>query len=126
MNPYQSGTQAGSSSPPVSPSTLQHPAKGFCATYGIHPLAALVTFATDQMLFVGELATAGVGEVLSIPVAAAVGFLAYRTQEKMYGDNKDTAAIKGGCLALLCAIPTGLPALLTVPAGILGLFKGKH
>lgn len=124
MNPFN--VQAGSSTPPVSPSTLQHPTKGFCDTYGIHPLTALVTFATDQMLFVGELATSGLGEVLSIPVAVAVGFLAYRAQEKFYGDDKDSAAIKGAILGLLTAIPTGLPALLTVPAGVLGLFKRKR
>jgi hypothetical protein len=40
---------------------------------------------------------------------------------RWYGDDAESARIKGLILGLLTAIPTPLPAVLYVPAGILGL-----
>ena len=50
-----------------------------------------------------------------------LGVIAYLAQRKWYGDDKDSALIKALILGFLTAIPTPLPAMLTVPSGILGL-----
>lgn len=102
-----------------------HPARGFAQSFGLHPLVALLTLGVDSMLFTGELASMGAGVVLSLPVSGVVGFLTFLAQQKFYGDDKDAAAIKGGTLALLTAIPTSLPLFLYLPAGVLGLFRRK-
>lgn len=102
-----------------------HPARGFAQNFGLHPLTALLTLGVDLMLFTGELASAGVGVVLSVPVSAAVGFLAYRSQINLYGDEPEVAKVKAGAVALLTAIPTSLPMCLYLPAGFLGLFRRR-
>lgn len=119
MNP--SDVQAGSSTPTAS--TPQHPARGFAGTFGLHPAIAALALAVDGMLFTTELV--GIGLLLSVPVSAAVGLLTYRAQQKWYADDADSAAIKGGILALLVAIPTAFPSWLYLPAGFIGLLKRK-
>jgi hypothetical protein len=44
---------------------------------------------------------------------------------KWYGDDRESALIKALILAFLTAIPVPLPAFLSVPAGIMGLFRHK-
>lgn len=117
MNPFN--VQVGNS-------TSSHPARGFSQSFGLHPAAALLTLCIDSMLFGEEVITAGVGMILSLPVAAAVGFLTFMLQQKWYGDDKDSAAIKGGLVALLTAVPTALPSVFYLGAGVLGIFKRKH
>jgi len=104
-------------------STSQHPVKGFSQKFGLHPGMAALTLAVDSMLFATELV--GVGLLLSVPVSAAVGLLTYRAQQKWFGDDADSAAIKGGCVALLTAIPTALPCWLYLPAGFIGLLRRR-
>lgn len=120
----------GSSTPPVSGSSTlsnsQHPVKGFAQSFGLHPAAALLTLAIDSMLFGEEVITAGLGMILSLPVSAAVGFLTFMLQQKWFQDDKDSAAIKGGIVALLSAIPTALPSVFYLGAGVLGLFRRKN
>lgn len=121
MNP--SDVQAGSSTPTAS--TPHHPARGFAQKFGLHPGMAALTLAVDSMLFAGELASAGLGVILSVPVSAAVGLLTYRAQLRWFGDDADSAAIKGGCVALLTAIPSALPCWLYLPAGFIGLLRRR-
>lgn len=106
-------------------STPHHPARGFCQNFGLHPITALMTFALDQMLFVGELA-GGLGVLLALPVSIALGCLAYHTQIRFFGDDESAAKVKAGAVALLTCIPTSLPLLLYVPAGFLGFFRRKR
>jgi hypothetical protein len=54
-------------------------------------------------------------------VGAVLGFVTFKAQMKWYGDDKDTALIKGFVVGLLTAIPVPLPAIVSVPSGILGL-----
>jgi len=67
-----------------------------------------------------------VAQLLPVSVAAGIvlAFVAYRAQISWYGDDKESARIKAIILGLLTAIPTPLPELLYIPAGILGLFQG--
>ena len=45
---------------------------------------------------------------------------------KWYGDDHDSAAIKAGIVGLLTAIPVGIPAIVWVPSGLLGLIHNAR
>ena len=107
-----------------SPTLSPHPAtKGFSQVFGLHPAASLLTLAIDSLLFGQEVLTGGLGIILSVPVGAAVGFLTFKLQKKWFGDDGESAAIKGGIVALLTAIPTPLPSCLYLGAGVIGFFR---
>ena len=110
--------------PPVSAHpSLQHPgaASGFARIFGLDPRIALLTIVVDAMLFGGDLLTLGTTTLLSVPAGIALGFITYKAQRSWYGDDRDSALIKGLIVGLLTAIPTSLPGLLTIPSGIVGL-----
>ncbi len=98
-------------------------ARGFAQVYGLHPAIAFLTVCVDAMLFGSEAVTLGTSIGFSFLVSVAVGYLAYRGQMRFYGDDHDAALVKAGMLALLTAIPTALPMMLYVPAGVVGLFR---
>lgn len=104
-------------------SSSPHPARGLAGTFGLHPAIAALALAVDWMVFSTELI--GIGLLLSVPVAASVGLLTYRAQQRWFGDDADSAAIKGGILALLVAIPTAFPSWLYLPAGFIGLLRRR-
>lgn len=49
-----------------------------------------------------------------------LGVITFLAQRKWYGDDNESAMIKGLILAFLTAIPSPLPAILYVPSGIVG------
>jgi hypothetical protein len=95
--------------------------RGFDQMFGIDPRIAALTLIVDAMLFGGEILSGGVLIFFSLFVGATLGFIAYRAQRTWYGDDRESALIKAAILALLTAIPTPLPALVSIPSGILGL-----
>jgi len=99
-------------------------ARGFSQIFGIHPAIAFLTLIVDMMLFGGAIATLGAILPVSIGAGCVLGVIAYLAQKKWYGDDKESAGIKALILAFLTAIPTPLPAILTVPSGIVGLIHG--
>lgn len=118
--PYQNLQPA----PYGTPLTLEHHAahaRGFGQIFGIHPTIAFVALIVDLMLFGGELATAGALLPVSIGAGAVLGYITYLAQRKWYGDDKESALIKGLILGFLTAIPTPLPSILSIPSGIVGL-----
>ncbi len=122
MEPLQAGSSTPSHpNPSILPS--HHVARGFAQTFSLHPGVALLTVMVDSMLFTGEVVTLGMGLPFSFAVSAAVGFLAYRAQQKWHHDDKESAAIKGGILALLVAIPSPIPSGIYLSAGVIGLFR---
>jgi hypothetical protein len=113
-----------------------HQAHGFAQTFGLHPASALLTVAVNAMIF----GTSGVAALISLPTAGAslvavtiisticgsiLGVITYLAQKKWYGDDHEEALIKSLIVAFLTAIPVGLPAVLAIPAGIIGLFRKK-
>lgn len=94
---------------------------GFARIFGLDPRVALLTIVVDTMLFGGQLLTLGTSALLSVPAGIALGFITYKAQRSWYGDDRDSALIKGLIVALLTAIPTSLPGFLTIPSGIVGL-----
>jgi len=89
--------------------------------FGLDPRVAFVTLIVDLMLNAGDLATMGLLVPVSLAAGVVLGYIAYKAQINWYGDDKESAKIKGIILGLLTAIPTPLPALLYVPSGMVGL-----
>jgi hypothetical protein len=120
---------AASSGGPVHPlQRAGHFHAGFGQMFGLDPRIAFLTVVVDTMLFGSEIATAGLSTVLSVPVGIGMGLITYKVQRHWYGDDRESAIIKGLVVGLLTAIPTSLPGLLTIPSGILGLahmLRGK-
>lgn len=104
-------------------SSHHHAARGLAQSFGLHPSVAALSLCIDQMLFAGETVTLGMLWPISLGVSAALGAIAYKAQCHWFHDDVESAKLKAGILALLCAIPTGLPSMLFVPAGIVGLFR---
>jgi len=99
--------------------------KTLCQTFGLHPLAVLGMLVIDWMLFGEEVATAGLGWLISLPVGAVLAIAVTLIQKYGYKDSTGVAIGKGLLLGLLTAIPTGLPSLGTLPFAALGLLKGR-
>lgn len=106
--------------PPIDPRAALH-RRGFGQVFGLDPRIAFLTVVVDAMLFGGDVATLGAGALLSLPAGVVLGVITYKAQRHWYGDDRESALIKGLVVGLLTAIPTSLPGLLTVPSGLIGL-----
>ncbi len=104
--------------------------KGFDQIFGIDPRIAVLAFVVDLMLFGTAAATLGITLPVLIPLAIATGVvlgrITYKAQMKWYGDDHDSAMIKAGIIGLLTAIPVGIPAIVWVPSGLLGLLHNAR
>jgi uncharacterized membrane protein YvlD (DUF360 family) len=94
---------------------------GFSKIFGVHPSIAILTLIADSMLFGGDVLTGGAILPVSIAAGLVLGIVAYLAQKNWFGDDKESALIKAMVIGLLTAIPAPLPAILSVPSGILGL-----
>jgi hypothetical protein len=94
---------------------------GFGQVFGLDPRIALLTVVVDAMLFGGQIATLGASLTLSVPAGLVLGAITYKVQRHWYGDDRESALIKGLIVGLLTALPTSLPGLLTIPSGLVGL-----
>jgi hypothetical protein len=116
---------------PYVPAQTQRPTtpRRFGQIFGLDPRVAFLTLIIDVMLNAGDLVSMGLLLPVSIGAGIVLGFIAYRAQITWYGDDPESAKIKGLVLGLLTAIPTPLPELLYIPAGLLGLvqrFRSKE
>ncbi len=122
-NPYQH--QA-----PYSPPHAHTASKGLDQIFGIDPRIAFLAFVVDLMLFGTAAATMGIALPVLIPLAIGAGVvlgrITYKAQIKWYGDDHDSAMIKAGIVGLLTAIPVGIPAIVWVPSGLLGLLHNAR
>jgi hypothetical protein len=104
--------------------------KGFDQIFGIDPRIAFLAFVVDLMLFGTGAATMGITLPILIPIAIVAGIvlgrITYKAQMKWYGDDHDSAMIKASIIGLLTAIPVGIPALVWVPSGLLGLLHNAR
>jgi hypothetical protein len=118
-----------------SPAASEHPAasRGFGQMFGLDPRIAFLAFIVDFMLFSGGAASLAATAGLALPVllfistlaGLALGFVTKKAQMKWYGDDSETATIKGVVVGLLTAIPVGIPAIVWVPSGILGWLQNR-
>jgi hypothetical protein len=111
--------------PPLGSNPHHVGARGFAQIFGLHPAIAFLTFVVDWMIFAADWGTVGAFWPVSVAVGVVLGIIAYKAQMKWYGDDRESALIKALILAFLTAIPVPLPAFLSVPAGIMGLFRHK-
>jgi hypothetical protein len=95
--------------------------RGFTQLFGLDPRIAFLMLIIDTMLFGGAALTLGLLVPISFVAGFVLGFVTYRAQVKWYGDDRESALIKGVIVGLLTAIPTPLPAVLYLPSGIVGL-----
>jgi uncharacterized membrane protein len=77
------------------------------------------------MLHTADVISLGVLLPFSALAGVVIGFIAYRSQRTWYNDHHDSALIKALIVALLTIIPSPLPYVLFVPAGIVGFFRKK-
>ncbi len=101
----------------------QPPRRSFVQRFGLDPRVAFLVLIVDVMLNAGDVFSMGLLLPLSIAAGILVGYIAYRAQIHWYGDDPESARIKAAMLGLLTAIPTPLPEVLYVPAGLLGLVR---
>jgi hypothetical protein len=109
------------------PSIPVHPGGGqtrgrFGQLFGLDPRIAFLTLIVDVMLNAGDLATMGMLVPVSAAAGIVLGYIVYKAQVNWYGDDKESARIKAVILGLLTAIPTPLPEILYIPAGLVGLY----
>jgi hypothetical protein len=96
----------------------------FGQLFGLDPRIAFLTLIVDMMLNAADLISMGLLLPVSVAAGIVLGYIVYRAQMNWYGDDKESARIKALILGLLTAIPTPIPEILYIPAGILGLFHG--
>jgi hypothetical protein len=89
----------------------------------IYPGMVALTLIVDTMLFPAEVGSLGASFPISLTAGAVLGYITYKAQKRFAGDDEEAAKIKGLILGFLCAIPTPLPALLYVPAGVAGMIQ---
>ena len=75
------------------------------------------------MLFGEEVATAGVGWLISLPVGAALGLAAFLIQKHAYKDEALPAFAKALLVGLLTAIPAPLSSFGILPLASFGLLR---
>jgi hypothetical protein len=94
-----------------------------CQAFGLHPLTVIGLLFVDWMLFGAEVATAGIGWVISLPVGIALGLAAILIQKHAYKDDTTAALSKGLLVGLITAIPTPLASLGMLPLAAFGAIK---
>jgi len=97
--------------------------KLFARTVGLHPLTALGLLVVDWMLFGEEVATAGVGWLVSLPVGIMLGLVAFMIQRRSYKDEPGPAAAKALIVGLLTAIPAPLSSFGILPMALFGAIR---
>jgi len=111
---------------PIASSDEHEPARGgFAQTFGIHPAVASLFFIVDWMICGADWLSGMALLPVSLVAGGVLGYIAFLAQQKWYGDDRESAKIKALILAFLTAIPLPLPAILSVPAGFVGLFRRK-
>ena len=108
------------------PQDAPPPNRGFSQNFGLDPRIAGLMLIVDLMLNAGDIVSMGLLVPFSIAAGVVLGYITYKAQMNWYGDDRESAKIKAIVVALLTAIPTPLPAILYVPAGILGLLRNAR
>jgi hypothetical protein len=91
--------------------------------FGLHPLAAIALIAADWLLFGEEIATGGVGWLMSIPAGLLLGMLTILIQKRAYKDRPGVATAKGLVAGVLTAIPAPLSSLGLLPMAAFGAIR---
>ena len=93
--------------------------------FGLVPGGAVAVVVTDVMLHGAAVLSAGLLIPFSLLGGVALGYVTYKLQKAVYGDDDEIAKAKAIIVALLTAIPSPLPYALFIPAGIVGWLRRK-
>jgi uncharacterized membrane protein YjgN (DUF898 family) len=97
-------------------------AQSFSQMFQLNPMLALFVIVTDCMVSVVDVASLGItAPFLWLVASVFVGVIVFLGQKKWTADDAESAFIKALIVAFLTALPTPLPAFLTVPSGVVGL-----
>jgi hypothetical protein len=99
------------------------PDRRFSQVFGLDPRIAFLTLIIDMMLNAGELLSMGMLVPVSMLAGVVLGYVVYKAQINWYGDDPESAKIKAIVIGLLTAIPTPIPELFYLPAGLLGVYN---
>jgi hypothetical protein len=99
------------------------PPRRFSQVFGLDPRIAFLTLIIDMMLNAGDVLSMGLLVPVSMFAGVVLGYVVYKAQINWYGDDPESAKIKAMIIGLLTAIPTPIPELLYLPAGLLGLYN---
>lgn len=97
--------------------------QGLAQTFGLAPSAATLTVLVDLMVFATDTISFETLLPLGIAIATVLGYIVFRMQRKWYGDDKESAVIKGLIIFLLTAIPAPLSPIIAIPCGVIGIVK---
>jgi hypothetical protein len=100
-------------------------ARGFGQMFGLHPGIAFLIIIADTMIFSGDIISGGLLLPVAFGGAAVLGIITHMAQKSWFGDDDRNALIKALIVALLTAIPSPLPYVLFVPAGLVGFFRRR-
>lgn len=100
-------------------------ARGFAQMFGLVPGGAIAVVITDVMLHGADVLSAGLLIPFSLLGGVALGYVTYKLQKAVYGDDEEIAKSKAIVVALLTAIPSPLPYALFIPAGVVGWLRRK-
>jgi hypothetical protein len=116
--------QGGPPTPPPARAVNPHQlaAGGLGRAFGLHPGVAVLTVAVDMMLHAADVVSGGLLIPFSFGGGVVLGIITFLAQREWYGDTEASAKIKALVVAVLTAIPSPLPYVLFVPAGVVGFF----
>ena len=97
--------------------------KKLSQSFGLHPLVGFGMFAIDIMLFGSEVLTFELTWPISVMVGAALALPSVLIQRYSFKDDWGAAIGKGVLIGVLTAIPTPLPALVSLLGGALGTMQ---
>jgi hypothetical protein len=100
--------------------------RGLAGMFGLDIRAAFLAIFVDMMVFGVDTFSVETLIPLGIGIATVLGFIVYKIQRKMAGDDHDTALIKSLSIALLTAIPVPLTPLVAIPGGLLGIVNSMR
>lgn len=107
---------------PATQTTYAPPLKrGFTQLFGLDIRVAILAVLVDFLAFGGSIATLGALYVVELGAGIALIFITYKIQRAWYGDDHDSALIKGLVIGLITAIPAPITWIVAGPGGVIGL-----
>jgi len=97
--------------------------KYFSQIFGLHPVSAVALIVVDWLLFGEEVATGGVGWLVSLPAGLVLGLATILIQKRVYKDEAGIATAKGLVAGVLTAIPAPLSSLGLLPMAAFGAIR---
>lgn len=100
---------------------LSSAGRGLAQTFGLDARAAALTVIVDGMATSASIASMGLLVPVELFCGVTLSVIVYKMQRTWYGDDHNSALIKGMVIGLLTAIPVATTPIVIAYAGIGGL-----